>query len=178
MKRTFAILLTLMMLFSVTAYAESTGTQAASIQQITFDETSAPYEGGWLTFDDDGFMLYIPSDWVDVDVTDEMLDAGTYYAASSADGAWGMTVSYSQDAGATSNDDLAAQLTDAGYENVTQLNVNGIDIVGYDITEQNVSGVAFLDSEGALYVISFTPADDEAFAVIGQTIIMSLSPME
>ncbi len=181
MKRTIAILLALLMLFCATAYAETADVSDAadaSIPEITFDESAAAYEGDWLTFDDDGFMVYLPSDWIDVDVTDEMMASGTYYAATSADGAYAMTVSYSDESGVTSNDDLAAQLTAAGYDGVTQVVINGISVVGYDITAQDVTGMAFLDSNGAMYVFSFTPASDEAYAAIGQTIVSSLSPID
>lgn len=174
MKRTLATLLVITILCFASAYAETTET---TIPEIVFDETTAAYEGTWLTFDDDGFMVYLPSDWIDADVTDEMAASGTYYAATSADGAYAMTVSYAETE-ATTNDEIAAQLTEAGYENVTQLNLNGIDVVGYDITEQDVSGMTFADGAGGMYIFSFMPSSDEAFAAIGQTIVSSLSPIE
>lgn len=184
MKKTFAILMALMMLFCVSAYAETTeaaaataAPEAAAVTQITFDESAAPYQGSWLTFDEDGFGVYLPSDWVKKDVTDEMKSAGTLYAGTSADGAYAMTLSYAESADVATNDDLASQLTTAGYQNVTALNINGIDVVGYDIDAQDVSGVAFLDGNGGMYVFSFTPASNETFKTIGQTIISSLSPI-
>lgn len=180
MKRTLAILMTLFMLVSASAFAETAETSdatAASIPEIVFDETAAAFQGDWLTFDDDGFMVYMPSDWVSVEVTDELLAAGTYYAAKSADGAYAMTVSYSAENDVATNDELAAKLTEAGYENVTQAIVNGISVVGYDMSEQDVSGMAFMDGDGGMYVFSFTPASDETFTAIGQTIITSLSPI-
>ncbi|HNW86086.1 MAG TPA: hypothetical protein PLP25_06460 [Candidatus Limiplasma sp.] len=185
MKRTFAILLTLMMLIGATACAESTDAaaatetpDAAAVTQITFDETAAPYQGDWLTFDDDGFQIYLPTDWKEADITDDMKTAGTFYAATSADGAYAMTVSYSEENNVTTNEELAAQLTAAGYENVTQLDINGISVVGYDISAQDVSGMAFMDSNGGMVVFSFTPASNETFKPIGQAIISSLSPIE
>ena len=180
MKRTFAILMTLLMLFSASALAETAATTdatATAIPKIVFDETAAAFQGNWLTFDNDGFMVYMPSDWVSVKVTDELLTAGTYYAAKSADGAFAMTVSYSAKNDATTNEELAAKLTEAGYENVSQAIINGIGVVGYDMSAQDVSGMAFMDSEGGMYVFSFTPASNETFAAIGQTIITSLSPI-
>jgi hypothetical protein len=179
MKRVLAILTTVLMLLCANAYAETADTTAAAdaaIPQITFDESTAAYEGNWLTFDDDGFMLYLPSDWIDVDITDDMLAAGTYYAATSADGAYVMTVSYSEDNDVTTNDELAAQLTASGYANVTQVDLNGIDVVGYDSSDNSFTGMAFMDAEGGMYVFSFTPASDEAFTAIGQTIVSSLAP--
>jgi len=181
MKRALAILTVLLMLMCVNAYAETTdatGTDA-SVTQVTFDESTAAYDGVWLVFDEDGFMLYVPSDWVDVDVTDDMADAGTFYAGTSADGVYAMTVSYSADNdGLTTNDELAAQLTAAGYEGVAQANVNGIDVVGYDIPQQDVTGMAFMDGEGGMYVFSFTPASNETYSAVGQTIAFSLSPVD
>ena len=151
----------LMMLFCVSAYAETTeaaaataAPEAAALTQITFDESAAPYQGSWLTFDEDGFGVYLPSDWVKKDVTDEMKSAGTLYAGTSADGAYAMTLSYAESADVATNDDLASQLTTAGYQNVTALNINGIDVVGYDIDAQDVSGVAFLDGNGGMPVRS------------------------
>ena len=173
MKRTIAVLMTILMLCCVNAYAETADT---AIQEIAFDETTAAYEGAWVNFEDDGFMLYLPTDWVDVEITDEMLASGTYYAATSADGAYAMAVAYTADTGVTTNEEIAAQLTASGYENVTQLTINGIGVVGFDITAQDVSGMSFADGEGGMYVFSFTPASDETFAPIGQTIISSLEP--
>lgn len=174
MKRTIAALMTILMLCCVSAYAE---TAATAIPEITFDETTAAYEGVWLNFEDDGFMLYLPADWIDAEITDEMLATGTYYVATSADGAYAMTVTYTAEAQVTTNEEIVAQLTEAGYENVTQMTINGIAVVGYIITAQDVSGMAFADGEGGMYVISFVPASDEAFAPIGQTMMSSLSPI-
>lgn len=203
MKRIFATLMAIMMLCFVSAYAETaetteteeiteteemteseetseteetTETTETTIPEIVFDETTAAFEGTWITFDDDGFMLYLPSDRIDVEITDEMLESGVYYAVTSADGTYAMTINYAE-TDVTTNDEIAAQLTEAGYENVTQMIVNGIGIVGYDITEQDVSGIALADGVGGMYVFSFTPASDEAFAAMGQTIISSLSPI-
>lgn len=177
MKRTFAALMVITMLCFASAYAETAETTETAIPQIVFDETTAAFEGTWVTFEDDGFMLYLPSDWIEVEITDEMAESGTYYAVTSADGAYAMTVSYAETE-ATTTDEIAAQLTEAGYENVSQANLNGIDVVGYDITEQDVTGMTFADGVGGMYVFSFTPSSDEAFAVIGQTIVSSLSLIE
>jgi len=178
MKKMLILLTILTMLFTTCAFAETTEATDTATPSIVFDESTAAFEGDWLTFDDDGFMVYMPSDWVDADVTDEMEASGTFYAAKSADGSFAMTVSYSEENGDTAtNEDLAAQLTASGCENVTLANINGIDVVGYDISAQDVSGMAFMDSEGGMYVFSFTPASNEAFKTIGQTIISSLSPI-
>jgi hypothetical protein len=200
MKRTFAALMIIMMLCFACAYAETADTTEAAeataeataeaaettettettetaIPEIVFDETTAAYEGTWVTFEDDGFMIYLPSDWIEAEITDEMLESGTYYAATSADGVYAMTVNYAE-TDVTTGEEIAAQLTEAGYENVTRVLINGIDVVGYDITDQDVSGMAFADAEGGMYVFSFTPTSDEAFAAIGQTIISSLSLIE
>ena len=180
MKRTFAILMTLLMLFSASALAETattTDAAATSIPEIVFDETTAAFQGNWLTFDDSGFMVYMPTDWVDMEVTEDLQAAGTFYATKSADGAFVMTVSYSPKNNATTNEELAAMLTAEGFTGVTQAIINGISVVGYDMTEQDVSGMAFMDSEGGMYVFSFTPASNEDFTAIGQTIITSLSPI-
>lgn len=172
MKRTVAALMTILMLCCVSAYAE---TAAVAIPEITFDETTAAYAGQWLNFEDDGFMVYMPTDWVDVEITDEMLAAGTYYAATSADGTLVMTVTYTADAQILTIEELEAQLTTGGCENVMQVTINGISVVGYDLTAQDVSGMAFVDGVGGMYVFSFTPVSNEAYAPIAQTMISSLS---
>ncbi len=60
----------------------------------------AAFEGSWVQFED-GFEIYLPSDWLVVDPRDEMLESGVFYAVTSPDGARSMQVAWAEEAGAS-----------------------------------------------------------------------------
>ena len=155
------ILVALLVLSATAAFAEN----AAAPE-------NAAFEGTWVQFED-GFEIYLPSDWIVSDVTDEMKSAGIFYAVASPDGAHSMQVAWSEDAGAATAEEVKTQM-EAVYTGVEILNINGIDFVTYDNATDDCTGIIALGQNGDMFLFNFYPASDETFAPIALTIAASI----
>ena len=82
MKKLIAVLAALMMLFSLSAYAE---------EEFRVEDV---YEGVWVDFTDDHFQMYVPAEWPVMEITEQLREYGMYYAAVSPDGACSVSVSW------------------------------------------------------------------------------------
>ena len=161
MKRVLSYILVALLVFSCTAaLAESDA------------PVNAAFEGSWVQFED-GFEIYLPNDWLVVDLTDEMLQSGVFYAVTSPDGARSMQVAWSEEAGAEDANEVKTQLEDT-YTDVQILNINGIDFVTYEDVRTDSTGIVALGANGDLFVFNFYPASDEAFGPIALTIATSI----
>ena len=154
------ILIAMLALTSTAALAESDA------------PANAAFEGTWVQFED-GFEVYLPSDWLVVDVTDEMIQSGVFYAVASPDGARNMQVGWTEDAGAEDADTVKAGL-ESSYTDVEVLNINGIDFVTYTDAQNDSTGIVALGVNGDMFVFNFYPASDEEFAPIAVTIATSI----
>ena len=122
---------------------------------ITFTEDVAGYEGAWVRFDD-GFRLYLPSEWYTYTVSDEMRQDGILYQAgdpSQADGTPWISVNFGSAEGLSSLRDLAEVLEYGGYMIDDIITVNGIDCVSYTEPESDLCGLMFFHPQGLNYVI-------------------------
>lgn len=161
MKRIMSLLLVLALSFGcIAAMAEAEAPQ------------NAAFEGTWVQFED-GFEVYLPSDWLVLDVTQEMADAGIFYAVSSPDGARSMQVAWAESVDAATAEDVKAQL-ETTYSGVEILNINGVDFVSYDDLDSDCAGIAALDPNGGMFLFNFYPASDEELAPMAATIASSI----
>ena len=133
---------------------------------------NAAFEGTWVQFED-GFEVYLPSDWLVLDVTDEMIQSGVFYAVASPDGARNMQVGWTEEAGAEDANAVKAEL-ETTYTDVEILNINGIDFVTYFDAQNDSTGIVALGVNGDMFVFNFYPASDEEFAPIAVTIATSI----
>ncbi len=147
-------------------------TASAAFAEAAAAPENAAFEGTWVQFED-GFEIYLPSDWIVSDVTDELKAAGIFYAVASPDGAHSMQVAWSEDAGAATAEEIKTQL-EAVYSGVELLNINGIDFVSYDNTENDCTGIIALGQNGDMFLFNFYPASDESFAPTALTIATSI----
>lgn len=172
-------------LLSVTAFAEGqTGSSPdAPIVMDYHNIDTTVYDGSW-TATGLGFDVYLPSDWILVDITDELAAAGLAFQAGENGGGANLTVtkvalpeevkdSYGYE---QLGQELAATNTTAAYANL-----NGIQSVIFENEDTKVSGFCVLPGDGSLIsgVIS-AHSDDEydAFVPSIQNMIMSVSPSE
>ena len=162
MKRFLALVLAMMMLCVGVAVAE---------------ETVYPYEGAWVTFED-GFAVYLPADWVEVEVQDEWLEAGIFYVAASPDGARTVQIAWAETEVTTYEELQAAMATVYPDATIVQ-NEAGIQFVTYENAENDVATLIALDAtKNGMYLFNFTPASDEDFAAIALAIAGSLTNVE
>ncbi len=161
MKKLMSLLLALVLSFGcIAAMAEAEA------------PANAAFEGTWVQFED-GFEVYLPSDWLVLEVTQDMIDSGIFYAVSSPDGARSMQVAWAESVDAATAEDVKAQLEGA-YQGVEILNFNGVDFVSYDDTANDCAGIAALDPNGGMFLFNFYPASDEAFGPVAVTIATSI----
>lgn len=155
MKKVLALVLSLMLLaVGVSAFAEE-----------------APYEGTWVQFED-GFEIYLPSEWLQLEVTEDMLANGVFYAASSEDGAHNLVLGWAETQ-ATTVDELLPALQ-SSYTGVEKLTINDIDFASYTDEANDSTGIVALDAEGGMFIFNFTPASDDTFAPIAIAIASSI----
>ena len=91
------------------------GTQMGS---ITFSQDTVGYAGTWVPFED-GFQLYLPSDWDVYNVTEEQSQQGVLYIAGDSSGAEtapGISVVWAYSDGAETIEEVAAAIGQGGYQ--------------------------------------------------------------
>lgn len=133
------------------------------------------YEGVWVRFED-GFEIYLPSDWMQMEVTEEMLASGLFYVAYSPDGERTCQLVWSALKAETTLEALHAQLA-VVYPDATIGTFNHIGMIAYTDTFNNMMALISLDAtQPGIYVFGFTPADDpemqQLAAMIASTIRM------
>ena len=164
MKKLLALVMALIMLLSSAAVAE----------EIVYEQF---FDGTWVQFED-GFEIYLPSEWLELEVTDEMLEGGIFYAVMSPDGAYTCQMIWSAlDAEYTYEEALAE--VDAIYPGAELLEVNGIGLICFADAENDILGFAALDgAEPGLYMFFFTPMADENLQLLASVIASSLRLIE
>lgn len=159
MKKLLALVLSLMMVFSF----------ACALAK----EPAVSYEGAWVKFED-GFELYLPADWLEVEVTDEIAAGGIFYIAASPDVSKMCQIGWSALEKDMSIEELQAAFATA-YPDAFLANPSGVGLVGYTDAERNMLVAAALDGEEpGVYMFCFTPADDEAFQTVAGEIASTI----
>ena len=118
------------------------GTQMGS---ITFSQDTVGYAGTWVSFED-GFQLYLPSDWDVYNVTEEQSQQGVLYIAGDSSGAEtapGISVVWAYSDGAETIEEVAAAIGQGGYQVDDIVSINGIPCVSYRIEESDCSAIMF-----------------------------------
>ena len=147
-----------------------------------FDEEDAPYEGVWIPFED-GFRLYLPTDWNWIDLTAEMTQAGVICAAGDAtvgDPMPMINVSVANDDSVDSLEQIADLIEQNGYIVEDIDFVNDIECIIYTSGDDSIRGEMFLyplDEESGYFfalVANNYSRDTETF----DSILLSLSRAE
>lgn len=162
MKKLIALLVAMMMLLAMPfAYAE--------------EEAEMPFEGEWYDFE--YFMVYLPSDWTEIEVTDDMAESGFYCVLVDAEGAHSMQFAYSELEEETTAEALVAQFQEAyGEENVTAFDVNGVTFFGYNDAEKDAVCIMALDPvDLGLYMFVFMPSSDADFMQLADAILATVT---
>ena len=179
MKKLFAVLLALCMLFSV-ALAEAAEEAPAVIELNWADveEAAAQIEGRFVAIGDLGVMIYVPNAFSELEVPQEYQDAGVIAVLSTEDGAAAISIAY-RSLGEMTSDEFFTQLQESGAENFELAMINGEEALSYDVTYQGVktSNVVFANEEDmTILTFSFAPMDDEGFAAVAALMVPSIQP--
>jgi len=159
MKKFFALLLMMAMLLTGAALAE------------------APFEGVWVQFDA-GFEVLMPGEWLEMEVTEEMMTSGIFYAACSPDGANTVQMSWAALEAPMTIEEIRAAL-DTAYPGAEIVEFNGIQFVSCSDVENDLFSMTALDGvDLGMYTFWFTPDSDEAFVETAVAIATSIRNIE
>lgn len=146
---------------------------------IEFDPAAAAYAGTWVQFED-GFKLYLPSDWSELQLNDDDRETGILYAAydTSSDNSFAqVVVGWSTDTTVHSVDDMKRAFEETeGMDAEDTMLINGIPCASFSDPDDIYSGIVFFHPlEGEPYFISIVVGDYSANPDICKTILCSLS---
>ena len=160
MKKMMALLLLLMMV-----------TMAGAAQaEAPFEGVYVEYEAGWIKW-------LMPSDWLEMEVSEEMMEANIFYGAFAPDGSKSMQILWNSLSQPKTIEDVHKELAPS-YDGVELLDVNGKKMVAFADNLNNMFGYAMLDElDPGVYYFWFAPVD-EAFKPTAQAIAASVRSMD
>lgn len=173
MKKLFALMLALCLMFSV-AMAE-TATEDLNWADV---ESLAAEVGGNFVHIDLGLIMWVPEGYeATAEVSDELAELGFIGTIAPADGSGVVAFQYVEAEGADFDDVIAAI---PGAQNPKVMVINGIACVNFDLVLNGVlaSCVAFPTEQNNIYVIDFMPMDNADFAVLSTVMLGSIQTAE
>ena len=97
----------------------------------------APFEGVWVSYEAGWIKWLMPSDWLEMEVTEEMMEANLFYGAFAPDGSKTLQILWTSLSQPQTIEDIVKQLTPS-YDNVELLDVNGKKMVYFADTLNNI----------------------------------------
>ena len=159
-KKIALVLALVMMLACVSAMAEN-----------------ALFEGVWARFEG-GFELYLPSEWVEFEVTEAERAQGILYAAGSEDETRLMQLGWFALPQEATIDQMQTALAQS-FPIVEKVNVNGIEMLCTgDADYDSLMFVALSEGEPGYYMFVFTPMSDPTLQGYAAAIAGSLRVIE
>jgi len=141
------------------------------------DLAEAPFEGVWVQFED-GFEIMLPADWLEIELTEEWMAGGIFYAACSPDGANTVQLTWAPLETEMTIQEVQADLA-TEYPDAEVIEFNGIEFVSLSDEENDMFCMCALDgAEPGLYMFWFTPNSDEAFVESAVAIATSIRNIE
>lgn len=173
MKKFLVLLLCLLVSFSMfSAVAETALGTATDVEPIEM-----LFDGVWVKFED-GFEFYLPSNWVEYELTQEDYAGGIFYAAGSEDGTYSALIGWSALEAEMTIEELQAALAGV-YPDADVVEVNGVALLAFTDTETNlITCIAMDGTEPGYYMFAFSPADDENFQNLAALIASSIRNCE
>jgi len=143
MKRILALLLSLMLLAGAGALAE---------------EVESAYDGHWVQFDD-YFEIYMPSDWVSLELDDEMREQGILHMGCSADEECWMRMSWNAEEHTVTIEEYQDVMENVIGLPTLLLDQNGIPMLC--VADANMMNFVIMrDDKPGYYLFQFTPRND------------------
>ena len=167
MKKILALVLSLMMLCCCAAVAEE------AAPEVVYDPAAieALFEGEWVVFDD-GVQLYVPAGWVELELTEDILATGTYYAIASEDGAV-LSLAWAALEQAVTIEDAFAELS-VTYPGASMIDNGAMLLVCYADAASDAMGYMAIDpAEPGVYTLNFSPMSNADLVVLSAIIASS-----
>lgn len=168
MKKIAALFLTLMMVFAL-SFAIAQETPMIAIEDL--------YDGVWVQFED-GFELYLPADWYEMELSEEWYAQGIFYAAGTEDFSQSVTLAW-QPLEAECTLEEAQVEFEGEYPGATIVEANGVQMLLFVDMESNLLNFIALDgTEPGYYLFAFSPVDDEDFQLLAALIASTIRNIE
>ena len=169
MKRFLAALTAaILMLCAVPALAETITWAEVSEAAAAFDE-----EAQFIDIADLGLKMWVPADFISVDLSEEYLSAGNIFFLMTEDAARIISVNYLEMNG-TLSDFAAEAVQTEGYADVEECVINNIPCVTLTDVESDLVMVVFATDAGYAIIFTFSPISDEAFQPIAALMMASI----
>lgn len=137
-----------------------------------------PFDAVQLEFEDYGFSICLPEDWVSIELTEADVADGLILVAASPDHARTVSVAFIDLEMYIRDTEELAELLGDGHTGVSIEEINGIEFVVATAQEDDVNLLYTLDSENdGVFMFCFMPASDEAFLSIAQGIAGSIDTL-
>ena len=137
----------------------------------------APFDGVWVEYEAGWIKWLMPSDWMAMEVTEEMMEANLFFGAFAPDGSKTMQILWTPLSQPKTIEEVHKELAPA-YDAVELLDVNGKKMVYFADTLNNMFGYAMLDElDPGVYHFFFAPVDEE-FKATAQAIAASVCSMD
>lgn len=180
MKKLIALFVALVLCLGMTtaAFAEDIPTVSISWEEVEPTVIENGWEGEFVTLDDIGLKVWLPTALEEIELTDEDLEDGfiAYFMSEDETLSIGVTV---HEAGATF-DDYIAYLQEIEVLALQIVNVNGADFISYTFTNDNdvdCNVVSLINDDGDILEFAFTAGDPE-FEVMSAFIVASIQPAD
>ena len=130
-------------------------------------------KGEYYVLEEAGMKFWLPEEFHVADFLDDLRQYAYigYFVTSDEDAAFAMQY---LDTGGMTLDDYAKFVARMGGEDISFVNINGINAISYMITTRDTKGISFVDSDGYLLEFSFTPATDEKYSPYFSVIASSI----
>lgn len=163
MMKLCALLAALVMLLPCAALAEETAA-----------EENYSYEGVWIQFPNDGFEMYLPANWLMLEVNETLLDAGIYFGILDPDNNAILNVAWNSLPESMTLEAMREDLA-VYYPEARVVTLGGNQVVEYLIEEQDLLTFAFPDqTEAGMFMITVMPASDEKINLMAHQILSSM----
>jgi len=173
MKKIISLLCAALLLLSLSGAASADSTEIRVFDSNMMEE--GLYEGVWVGLNH-LFQVYVPADFIDVDLTTGEWDDSIFYVCCDESGTYYMTVQYKtaeELGGEPEYSDLLAGLNDNGYD-AEFIQLNDLYAVTYYDSENDAQIVMILTDVYELYTIVFFPAMDETYQSVARNMLFSL----
>ena len=168
MKKLFALMLALCLMLGCTALADV---------EVNWEDVEDAVEGGdFVTIEELGLDIWIPDDYVDMELDESYTSVGYFKLFGAEDGSGAVAFQYIE--AAADVDLLEAVNAIEGASGAESMIINGLPCVNFDLLEQNASCLAFNTQKGNILVITFAPISSDDFKAKAQFIMASIQSAE
>lgn len=179
LKKALGLVLAACMIFGSVSVMAEEDVMELSWENVTSQEGAEDMiaQGEFVTFDEVACKIWVPSVMKPVELTEEDVEDG-YIGYFSTDEGDGIAAVMYVDAGLSLEEYKDALAEEDDVTNITDVIVNGLAGIGYDLDDNDSSCISFVTDGGYILEFTFYPVSDEDFAATAMCMIASIQAEE